>query len=190
MPGCVRSLCNIVDMFSNGVPFLPSASFLQHGAEVYGPYLDTMLKLLLTRYESSKTDKYACCLVVFTSVMMAQHGADHVIVAMEAIQAGLFAEFMTGIYLPHVQKVKVRQSPTQLLFFGGRWWVGVEGKRFLGDGAQFCRSLTPVSVALLHLDGFGRVKRAVVECTFHPLFPPRCALGRRWLIARFAAWPW
>ena len=54
------------------------------------------------------------------SVLFARHGVDHILQVMEgSMQAGLFGEFMTGIYLTHVQKVKVC-SPSGALEGGGR----------------------------------------------------------------------
>ncbi len=82
-------------------------------------YKRAVLTLLLTRLQSSKTDKLVKGTIHFvSSVALTQKGPDYAVEAFEAVQPGLFGQIAQGIIAPELGNVAERQKKVVSVGFG------------------------------------------------------------------------
>ncbi|PWZ03839.1 putative CSE1-nuclear envelope protein that mediates the nuclear export of importin alpha [Testicularia cyperi] len=82
-------------------------------------YKRAVLTLLLTRLQTSKTDKLVKGLIHFVSyVSLTPKGPDYVVGAFEAVQPGLFSQIAQGVIAPDLPNVVERQRKIVTVGFG------------------------------------------------------------------------
>lgn len=82
-------------------------------------YKRAVLTLLLTRLQTSKTDKLVKGLIHFVSyISLTSKGPDYVVEAFEAVQPGLFAQIAQGVIAPDLANVSERQRKIVAVGFG------------------------------------------------------------------------
>eukprot|EP00656_Telonema_subtile_P052628 TRINITY_DN7388_c0_g1_i2.p1 TRINITY_DN7388_c0_g1~~TRINITY_DN7388_c0_g1_i2.p1 ORF type:complete len:781 (+),score=314.39 TRINITY_DN7388_c0_g1_i2:123-2465(+) len=69
------------------------------------PVLATAFQILMARLQQSNTTKYRRALVRCLSLFVYTHGAGALSGLMDQMQAGLFDQLLTGVWLPEAQKV-------------------------------------------------------------------------------------
>jgi len=71
----------------------------------YEQHLPTILSLVFTRLQSSRTKKYVRCFVVFLSKLIVKVGGQAVVDRINAVQPGLAASILTGVFAPGLGSV-------------------------------------------------------------------------------------
>ncbi|PWN49609.1 Cse1-domain-containing protein [Violaceomyces palustris] len=75
------------------------------------PFKGRVLTLMLTRLQSSKTDKFVKSFIYFVCFLCCQqkdHFPDYVISIFESVQPGLFLQILQGVILPEIQSLPER----------------------------------------------------------------------------------
>ena len=66
------------------------------------PYLPTILQLLFSRLQTSRTDKYVRCFVRFLAEFVVKHGPLSLSSAMDKVQPGILLMLLQQVWLPHM----------------------------------------------------------------------------------------
>lgn len=93
--------------------------FVDEGA--LQPYKQAVLTLMLTRLQTSRTEKFSRGFVAFVATLSCLQKPGYpqaVMEAFEAVQPGLFSQLMQGIILPELPKTTPRKRPVVLVGYG------------------------------------------------------------------------
>ncbi|KAG5498842.1 hypothetical protein JKF63_03131 [Porcisia hertigi] len=105
----VLNVFNILVRLKNydneGLNILTSV-LLAYPEDVMDIYMDTILKVLMNRLQSSSTPKYVRILILFLSVVVVQRqDADYLVTRLNNIESGLFMRVLGNVWLPRMQKI-------------------------------------------------------------------------------------
>ena len=73
--------------------------------EQFSQFMPQIFTLVFTRLQKDKTLKFIKSFLVFLSLFVGKHGAAFVITQVDAVQKDLFANILSSLYLPNIQKV-------------------------------------------------------------------------------------
>lgn len=117
------------------------------------PYRQAIMTLMLTRLQTSRTEKFTKGFVAFVaSLATIQKGGDAypgaVVDAFESVQPGLFTQIMQGVILPELSKTPARKRPLIIVGFGRL--LTASGPRLL-EGANAAVVFPGTLAALINL---------------------------------------
>lgn len=129
--------------------------------EWFASYLPQILTLVFTRLSNPrmKTDKFVRSFLLFLCLFIGKHGADEVVAKVSALQAGLFEQLLSSVFVPHVSTIRGRIE---------RKMAAIALSRLLFE----CNALLANLGTEMQQTTIQPLTLALLELLQHPLEPP------------------